>query len=52
MTRKDYIDIANILRNTDMPDDVRRVLSREFSDLFKSDNANFDRDRFRLAVSK
>jgi len=51
MSRKDYVAIAAILHDIDTEYDdgeeaVVRVIARELADYFKSDNPNFDRDRF------
>jgi hypothetical protein len=55
MTRKDYVATAEILNNCDLwVSDPNAVfdLALEFSKMFASDNANFDKDRFLDAVCK
>ena len=48
MTRKDYIEIGEILRETRpmTPSDKWEALVQRFSDMFEDDNPNFDRERF------
>lgn len=54
MTRKDYKIIAAALNRAALDDTVdRRALERVIAELasaLKSDNARFDRERFRAAV--
>lgn len=50
MTRKDYIRIADILRENGI--ESTDYLVEDLMDFFKEDNANFDRDKFRKAVKK
>lgn len=50
MSRKDYVEVARILKDVDMPPPVRAELAMEFSSFFKRDNARFDIDRFYAAV--
>ena len=51
MTRKDYIQTANILKSfaQDIPHTIYEDLVDAFSDWFKSDNENFDFARFEKA---
>ena len=51
MTRKDYIQTANILKSfaQDIPQTIYEDLVDTFADWFKSDNENFDFARFEKA---
>jgi hypothetical protein len=51
MTRKDYIETANILKNfaDEIHPEVYEDLVEQFSQWFKSDNDNFDFARFEKA---
>jgi hypothetical protein len=51
MTRKDYIQTANILKGfiDEIPQITYEDLIQEFSEWFKSDNENFDYARFEKA---
>ena len=51
MTRKDYIQTANILKSfaQDIPQIIYEDLVDAFADWFKSDNENFDFARFEKA---
>jgi hypothetical protein len=46
MTRKDYVEVAKILKDIDVDDST---LNR-FIQMFKSDNPRFDSNRFLTAV--
>jgi dihydroneopterin aldolase len=52
MTRKDYIEIAKVLNNnlTDSNYAVIEKLTKDFAEMLKSDNQNFDKTRFENAV--
>jgi hypothetical protein len=54
MTRKDYIQVANILNSyhLDIDAQVFEDLLSDFQIFFKKDNSNFDATRFRNAVIK
>jgi hypothetical protein len=54
MTRKDYIQVANILNSyhLDIDAQVFEDLLSDFQIFFKKDNSNFDSTRFRDAVIK
>ena len=54
MTRKDYIQVANILNSyhLDIDAQVFEDLLSDFQIFFKKDNSNFDLTRFRDAVMK
>ena len=51
MTRKDYIQTANILKSfvDEIPQTTYEDLVNEFAEWFKSDNDNFDYARFEKA---
>jgi len=51
MTRKDYIQTANILKSfvDEIPQTTYEDLVDSFADWFKSDNENFDFARFETA---
>lgn len=49
MTRKDYIKIANILKEYNNNEDIVRIV-RDFSSMLKADNQNFQVERFYSAV--
>ena len=51
MTRKDYIQTANILKAfvDEIPQNTYEDLVQEFAEWFKSDNENFDFARFEKA---
>ncbi len=51
MTRKDYIQTANILKEfiDEIPQTTYEDLVNEFAEWFKSDNSNFDFARFESA---
>ena len=46
MTRKDYELIAYILRNSDLPGNIRSQLALNFCAALKRDNPNFKPTRF------
>ena len=46
MTRKDYQLIADVLRNTDLPGNVRDILTMNFAAALKRDNPRFKPTRF------
>ena len=46
MTRKDYQLIAEVLRNTDLPGNVRDILTMNFAAALKQDNPRFKAVRF------
>ena len=48
MTRKDYIETANILANIkdEIPTHIHFVLVHEFSQMMEADNPRFDSKRF------
>ena len=46
MTKKHYIEIADILKNTEMPSDILKTLVMDFSDFFERDNPNFNSELF------
>jgi len=46
MTKKDYQLIADVLRNTDMPSELRSTLAMNFAVVLKQDNSNFKPVRF------
>ena len=55
MTRKDYVEVASILKsyfsNYDYVNvEESRFLVNSFADYFESDNPNFKRDKFKEAV--
>jgi hypothetical protein len=50
MTRKHYQEVADILKNTDMPAGVLETLIMDFSDFFERDNPNFNPTLFEKAV--
>lgn len=54
MTRKDYIQVANILNtyHLDIDPQTFEDLLSDFQTMFKKDNSNFDLTRFRDAVMK
>ena len=54
MTRKDYVQVANILNayHLDIDPQVFEDLLSDFQIFFKKDNSNFDATRFRNAVIK
>ena len=56
MTRKDYIKVAKILNDYYSTNPVEisefKYLVSDFSDMFKADNSNFNRDKFAEAVYK
>jgi hypothetical protein len=49
MTRKHYQEVADILKNTDMPAGVLETLIMDFSDFFERDNSNFNSELFEKA---
>jgi len=51
MTRKDYIQTANILKSfvDEIPQTTYEDLVDSFADWFRSDNENFDVARFEMA---
>ena len=51
MTRKDYIQTANILKSfvDEIPQTTYEDLVQEFADWFQADNDNFDFARFEKA---
>ena len=54
MTRKDYVQVANILHtyHLDIDPQTFEDLLGDFQVFFKKDNPNFDSTRFRDAVIK
>lgn len=50
MSRKHYKEVADILKNTDMPLEVQNNLIMDFSDFFERDNPNFNSELFEKAV--
>lgn len=50
MSRKDYVEAARILRETDMPAELRFELVSRFVTMFADDNARFSSSRFREAA--
>lgn len=51
MTRKDYVEVANILNDFDKNDGMETIeLIYRFAALFEKDNPRFDRQRFIDAV--
>jgi hypothetical protein len=51
MTRKDYVQVANILHSqkVEIDENVFSKLVGQFSDLFQNDNPNFLPARFEVA---
>lgn len=49
-TKQHYIEVARILRETEMPQSTRSNLTEEFVRVFFRDNSRFDRSRFDAAV--
>lgn len=55
MTRKDYIEIANILRrfkNMNTDKEATTVLIHNLSDYFVLENNRFDKDKFIKEINK
>jgi hypothetical protein len=54
MTRKDYVKVAEILNayKDEVDTEIFADLVSDFKVFFKSDNANFNNDRFESAVMK
>jgi hypothetical protein len=54
MTRKDYVEVANILKAYvgKIDEDFLAELVSDFEDMFSKDNERFDFDRFYTAVYK
>jgi len=51
MTRKDYVEVAKILKNFEQDENLDTgYLLESFITLFKNDNPRFDSIRFRNAV--
>lgn len=50
LSRKYYRMIAEILRQTEMPWNVRQELTERFAEELKRDNSKFQRDLFFSAV--
>lgn len=54
MTRKDYILIAEVLKNfptyAEQPTDDRNAMAYDFADRLASENPRFDRTRFLIAA--
>ena len=54
MTRKDYILIAEVLKNfptyAEQPTDDRDAMAYDFADRLASENPRFDRTRFLIAA--
>jgi hypothetical protein len=48
MTRKDYVKIAEVIRNRTNLND-REYLAKEFALMLREDNPRFDRDKFMKA---
>ena len=46
MTRKDYELIADVLRNSDLPGNIRSLLALNFAAALKRDNPRFKPTRF------
>lgn len=46
LTRKDYQLIADVLRNSDLPSDIRNTLALNFAAALKRDNPRFKPTRF------
>ena len=46
MTRKDYQLIADVLRSTDLPGNIRSLLALNFAAALKRDNPRFKPTRF------
>lgn len=46
MTRKDYQLIADVLRNSDLPGNIRSQLTMNFAAALQRDNARFKPTRF------
>lgn len=49
MSRKDYIEAARILSETEIPAEVRSQLVARFVTMFADDNARFSPSKFRAA---
>jgi hypothetical protein len=50
VTRKDYVEVARILREADLSDEQRARLVARFVTFFADDNPRFSPTRFRDAV--
>ena len=50
MTRKDYQLIADVLRTTDLPGNIRSLLALNFAAALKQDNPRFKPVRFCMAT--
>ena len=50
MTRKDFQDVANIIRNSDLNEEQKSKLALDFALFFKDKNSRFDVSRFVNAV--
>jgi negative regulator of sigma E activity len=50
VTRKDYQLIADVLRQTDLPNDIRNALALNFAQALKRDNPRFKPVRFCMAT--
>ena len=50
VTRKDYVEVARILREADLSDEQRARLVARFVTFFADDNARFSPMRFRDAA--
>lgn len=46
MTKKDFQKIANVLKDTSMPADIRASLALNFAQVCKADNPRFNIQRF------
>ncbi len=46
MTRKDYQLIADVLKDTEMPSDIRNALALNFAQVLSRDNPRFKPTRF------
>lgn len=49
MTRRDYTLIATVIRDAEVPPEVRRNLALSFAVALRHANANFDTARFMAA---
>ena len=53
MTKKDFIAIARIIRETDLSSedewDLKRIMAEEFASFLRTTNPRFDSTRFRQA---
>jgi len=49
MTRKHYVEIAEIIKHTHLPAGIREELVAKFVSILRTDNPRFDRSRFEVA---